>query len=41
VFGPDFKSHYIASRENEQIAFNEWLGGHITDFEWQRYFIGT
>jgi glutamine synthetase len=41
VFGPDFKSHYIASRENEQIAFNDWLSGHITDFEWQRYFIGT
>lgn len=40
-FGPEFKSHYAASRENEQTAFNSWLNGHITDFEWQRYFIGT
>jgi glutamine synthetase len=41
VFGPELKSHYVTSRENENLAFETWLAGHITDFEWRRYFIGT
>jgi glutamine synthetase len=41
LLGPELKNHYIASRVNEQVAFETWLAQHITDFEWQRYFIGT
>ena len=41
VFGDAFRSHYLMSREAEQDAFDGWLAGQITDFEFQRYFIGT
>jgi glutamine synthetase len=41
VFGPAFKEHYLISREAEQGAYETWLAGQITDFEFQRYFIGT
>jgi glutamine synthetase len=41
VFGTELRSHYVASRENENLAFETWLASHITDFEWRRYFIGT
>jgi glutamine synthetase len=41
VFGAEFKSHYLLSRETEQAAYETWLAGQITDFEFQRYFIGT
>ncbi|MEZ5829613.1 MAG: glutamine synthetase family protein [Dongiaceae bacterium] len=41
LFGPEFKAHYLLSREAEQEAFDTWLETQITDFEWQRYFIGT
>lgn len=41
VFGPDFQAHYLMSREAEQEAFDNWMAGQITDFEFQRYFIGT
>jgi glutamine synthetase len=41
VFGPDFKAHYLLSRAAEQEAFDGWQAAQITDFEFQRYFIGT
>ncbi len=41
VLGQDLKRHYAFSRENEESAFRAWIDSHITDFEWQRYFIGT
>jgi len=41
LLGTDFKAHYLLSREAEQESFDAWLAGQITDFEWQRYFIGT
>jgi glutamine synthetase len=41
VFGPAFKSHYLLSRETEQAAYESWLAAQISDFEFQRYFIGV
>lgn len=41
LFGPELKAHYLMSREAEQESFDLWLSTQITDFEWQRYFIGT
>jgi hypothetical protein len=29
------------SRQEELNAFDAWLAAQITDFEFQRYFIGT
>lgn len=41
VFGTEFLAHYLMSREAEQEAFDSWMAAQITDFEFQRYFIGT
>lgn len=41
VFGTAFQEHYIISRENELAAFETWQNQQITDFEFQRYFVGT
>jgi glutamine synthetase len=41
VFGAEFCAHYLMSREAEQEAFDSWTANQITDFEFQRYFIGT
>jgi len=41
VFGAAFRDHYVASRLFEADAFDAWAAATITDFEWQRYFIGT
>lgn len=41
IFGKEFKAHYLLSREAEQEAFDSWMAAQITDFEFQRYFIGT
>lgn len=39
AFGAAFRDHYAASRRNEVAAFEAWAAQHITDFEWQRYFV--
>jgi glutamine synthetase len=41
IFGAEFCAHYLMSREAEQDAFDSWMANQITDFEFQRYFIGT
>jgi glutamine synthetase len=41
IFGKEFQAHYLLSREAEQEAFDSWMAAQITDFEFQRYFIGT
>ena len=41
VFGQEFKAHYALSRQAEIDAFDSWMAAQITDFEFQRYFIGT
>jgi glutamine synthetase len=41
IFGSEFKAHYAMSRQEELNAFDAWLAAQITDFEFQRYFIGT
>ena len=41
IFGAAFKAHYLLSRKAEQEAFDNWLASQISDFEFQRYFIGT
>jgi len=41
VFGTEFKTHYVMSRQAEIEAFDSWMAAQITDFEFQRYFIGT
>jgi glutamine synthetase len=41
VFGAEFKTHYALSRQAEIDAFDSWMAAQITDFEFQRYFIGT
>ena len=41
LLGQDLKEHYLLSREAEQTSFDSWLANQITDFEFQRYFIGT
>ncbi len=40
VFGTEYRDHHISSRENEVQAFRTWMEGHITQFEFQRYFRG-
>ena len=39
AFGEAFRDNYAESRRAEQAAFEAWQASHITDFEWQRYFI--
>ena len=39
AFGQAFRDHYAASRRNEVEAFETWKTQHITEFEWQRYFL--
>lgn len=39
AFGTAFRSHYADSRRNEIAAFDTWAAQHITEFEWQRYFV--
>lgn len=39
AFGEAFRDNYAQSRRAEQAAFEAWQASHITDFEWQRYFI--
>ena len=39
AFGEAFRDNYAESRRAEQAAFEVWQASHITDFEWQRYFI--
>lgn len=39
AFGVEFRDNYAESRRAEQQAFEQWQASHITDFEWQRYFI--
>ena len=41
LLGSELKAHYLLSREAEQSAFDDGLANQITDFEFQRYFIGT
>jgi glutamine synthetase len=41
VFGPEMRDHYVLSRQFELDAFEAWRASHISDFEWQRYFMGT
>jgi glutamine synthetase len=41
LLGQELKEHYLLSREAEQTSFDSWLANQITDFEFQRYFIGT
>ena len=41
VFGPELRHHYGLSRQFELDAFEAWRASHISDFEWQRYFMGT
>ena len=38
IFGPELAAHHLARCENEVDAFERWSAGHITTFEWQRYF---
>ena len=39
TFGSHFVKHYAESRFGEVAAFEAWQNAHITDFEWERYFI--
>ncbi|WP_224544815.1 glutamine synthetase family protein [Mesorhizobium sp. CA16] len=39
AFGEAFRDNYAESRRAEQAAFDVWQASHITDFEWQRYFV--
>ncbi|PZV38946.1 hypothetical protein B5V02_02580 [Mesorhizobium kowhaii] len=39
AFGVAFRDNYAESRRAEQAAFDAWQASHITDFEWQRYFV--
>ena len=39
AFGETFRDNYAESRRAEQAAFDAWQASHITDFEWQRYFV--
>jgi hypothetical protein len=39
AFGEAFRDNYAESRRAEQAAFDAWQASHITDFEWQRYFV--
>ena len=41
AFGKEFRDHFAASRQAELHAFKNWFDSQITDFEWQRYFIGS
>ncbi|MEW5421624.1 glutamine synthetase family protein [Amorphus sp. 3PC139-8] len=38
--GEAFRDNYAESRWAEIAAFEAWQASHITDFEWQRYFLG-
>jgi glutamine synthetase len=39
ALGEAFRDNYADSRRAEQAAFEAWQAAHITDFEWQRYFV--
>lgn len=38
ILGPGLLEHYLASRRNEWEAWQEWLAGSVTEFEFRRYF---
>ena len=38
AFGRELVEHYVASRRAELTGFEAWLEGHITEFEFARYF---
>lgn len=38
IFGPELVEHYVASRRAEVDAYQTWLDGHVTEFEFRRYF---
>jgi glutamine synthetase len=38
LLGPELHTHYADSRRAEEAAFQAWLAGHITAFEFVRYF---
>ncbi|MEM0953064.1 MAG: glutamine synthetase [Pseudomonadota bacterium] len=39
AFGEQAHAHLVAAARFELQAFQEWLDSHITEFEWQRYFL--
>jgi len=41
ALGPELQAQYVLSREFELEAYDVWSRGQITDFEFQRYFLGT
>ena len=41
TFGPDLRDHYATRGRCEVSAYDRWLASHITDFEFQRYFLTT
>jgi glutamine synthetase len=38
ILGQGLVDHYAASRLNEWAAWQEWLAGSVTEFEYRRYF---
>ena len=38
ILGRGLLDHYLASRRNEWEAWQEWLAGSVTEFEFRRYF---